>query len=447
MPAFNRRLANRRSISMISQPTFLRAFKAVVTLITLALATSAWADKLTVLHAFNGTEGGANPTTLVMDSSGNLYGVLTIGGLNNGTAGSIFKLTKGTGGTWTKSVIYRFTGGADGSQPTGIIMDASGNIFGIANLGGNVTACTAGGCGVVFKLTQTGGVWTESTIFSFSGPTGTGFSPTGNLVMDSAGNLYGGAALGGGSFGEVFELSPETDGTWSFSAIHRFATFAEGNVVIGPFVFDSAGNLYGATQAGGSTGDGTVFELSPASGGSWTFTKLHDFGGPPNDGNQPDGGLIIDGSGDLYGTTAFGGSHPGPGRICFQHCGTIFKLSQSSGSWTETVLVDFAGTNGSLPLGTLLMDAAGNLYGTAAAGGPNSWGTAFEASPTVGGQWNLSILYPFKNARDGGTPKANLVMDASGNLYGTGNTGGGPTGSGDTNTGNGVVFQLTPSAN
>jgi hypothetical protein len=428
----------------ISHRTFSRALEAAVILFTLVLTTMAWADKLTVLHAFNGTEGGATPTTLIMDSSGNLYGVLTLGGLDNGIGGSIFELTKGTGGAWTKSVVYRFNGGADGLFPTGIIMDAHGNIFGVANEGGN-DACS-GGCGVIFELTQSGGVWTETTIFTFTGTSGSGFAPQGNLVMDSAGNLYGGALLGGGS-GQVFELSPGTSGTWAFTTIHRFATFTDGNVPIGPFVFDSAGNLYGATQAGGTLGNGIVFELSPASGGAWTFADIHDFGGPPNDGVQPDGGLIIDGSGNLYGTTAFGGAHPGPNRQCIEHCGTVFKMSQSSGTWTETVLVDFAGTNGNLPLGALLMDASGNLYGTTAAGGPNTWGTAFEASPVSGGEWKLSILYPFKNARDGGTPKANLVMDAAGNLYGTGSSGGGPTGSGDNNTGNGVVFELTLPAN
>ena len=122
-------------------------------------------------------------------------------------------------------------------------------------------------------------------------------------------------------------------------------------------------------------------------------------------------------------------------------------MSKSSATWTETVLVDFAYSNGGLPLSTLLMDASGNLYGTTSIGGLNSRGTAFKASPNVGGGWNLSVLYGFKDARDGGTPEGNLVMDASGNLYGTGSTGGRPSGSGSNNTGNGVVFQLTPPAN
>jgi uncharacterized repeat protein (TIGR03803 family) len=432
-----------------SQRTFSRFLKTAFTLFTLALATMAWADKETVLHAFNGTAGGTNPTTLVMDSTGNLYGVLTGGGSTNchqlGGCGSIFKLTKGSGGAWTKSVIYLFTGGADGASPTGIIMDSTGNIFGIAEEGGN-TACSAG-CGVVFALTQTAGVWTETPIFTFTGPSGSGLAPQGNLAMDSAGNLYGGA-LAAGAFGQVFELSPGTGGTWTETVIHTFATFAEGNIPRGPFVFDSAGNLYGATQAGGTLGNGTVFELSPASGGAWTFTKLHDFAGWPTDGIQPEGGLIIDPAGNLYGTTAFGGRNPGPNGQCLNHCGTVFELSQSSGTWTETILTNFTPlTSGNLPLSTLLMDASGNLYGTAAVGGLNSWGTAFKLSPTSGGGWTTTVLFPFKNARDGGTPSGNLVMDASGNLFGTGSTGGGPTGSGSNNTGNGVVFQLTPPAN
>jgi uncharacterized repeat protein (TIGR03803 family) len=427
---------------MFSHLKFSSAFKAAVALFTLVLATAAWADKLTVLHAFNGTAGGTNPTTLVMDSSGNLYGVLTGGGnsacLQLRGCGAIFELTKNPDGSWTKTVIYRFKGRADGASPTGIIMDASGNIFGIAQAGGN-TACFEG-CGVIFKLTQSGGVWTETPIFTFLGDLNNlnGHNPIGNLVMDSAGNLYGGA--GSDFFGEIFEVSPQSDGTWTGTIIYRFKTLQEGEIPIGPFVFDGTGNLYGVTKSGGEICCGTVFELSPASGGSWTLTKLQDFGSIP-DGSQPAGGLIIDGGGNLYGTTAYGGLHPKPGA------GTIFELSRSSGTWTKTILVDFSGGNGRSPSGTLLMDASGDLYGTTEFGGLGFAGTAFKASPGSGAGWNLSVLYFFKNARDGGSPEGNLVMDASGNLYGAGFTGGGPTGSGKHNTGNGVVFQLTPPAN
>jgi uncharacterized repeat protein (TIGR03803 family) len=433
---------------MISQPTFNRALKAAFALFTLALATMAWADKETVLHAFNGTAGGTNPSSLVMDASGNLYGVLQGGGETRCSppfgCGAIFKLTKNSGESWTKSTVHLFTGGNDGGNPSHITIDAKGNIFGTATTGGS-SECFDG-CGVVFELSpNSSGGMKETVILSFQGPNADGGEPS-SVQVDAAGNLYGVAYGFGGAAGEVFELSPNPGGSWTETILHNFSEAEE--LPQGRLAFDKSGNLYGVTAGGGTFGHGTVFELSQSADGPWTETIIYNFAGWPTDGVEPEGGLIIDAAGNLFGTTAFGGANPGPNGDCIGHCGTAFMMSKSGGTWTETVIANFAITaNGNLPLAPLIMDASGNLYGVNASGGTNAWGTAFKLSPLSGGAWSTSVLFPFKNARDGGTPEGALVMDSNGNLFGTANSGGGPNGPGLANSGHGVVFQLTPPVN
>jgi uncharacterized repeat protein (TIGR03803 family) len=245
----------------------------------------------------------------------------------------------------------------------------------------------------------------------------------GFLVMDAGGNLYGADFFGG-----VYEFSPGASGEqWTGTLLYSFSG-GNGNGP-SPVILDSAGNLYGVYGVGGANNKGYVFELSPSSGGSWSLTDLHDFDG--SDGNASAaneaggliGALLMDGSGNLYGVTSEGGH---PSALCpTSGCGVIFKLTNNSGVWTETVLHSFGESDGMNPDAQLLMDSSGNLYGTANAGGEDGFGVVFETS-LVGGSWETKDLYSFTNANgDGAYPNSPLIMDGSGNLYGATYSGGG----------------------
>jgi hypothetical protein len=307
--------------------------------------------------------------------------------------------------------------------------------------------------------------WKEKVLYSFQGGTD-GSVPAGGVVFDSAGNLYG-ATSGGGSgsctgwfpCGTVFELSPpaQKGGSWTESVIYNFQGYQYGDGSSpGGLVIDQAGNLYGSTGYGG-TGDcvllgskegcGTVYELSPpqTKGGAWTETILYSFQGG-NDGYVPDGDLVFDKAGNLYGDAIFGG---GKGTTCnalYQYCGTVFELSppkQKDGKWTEKVLHSFAGGNdGATPDGGLAFDSKGAIYGATSTGGNQGCktnysvgcGTVFKLAPprTKGRAWTEEQLHVFTGGSDGAGPNGSLVLDAKGALYGT--AGGG----------NGIVFRLRP---
>jgi uncharacterized repeat protein (TIGR03803 family) len=271
------------------------------------------------------------------------------------------------------------------------------------------------------------------TVHQFKAP-----GPVGGLISDSAGNLYG-TTVGGGTdgFGTVFELSPDGSGGWKEKLLHSF-TYRGGTNPYGSLVFDSAGNLYGTTQNGGSLnacqkhGCGVVFELSPNGTGGWTEKVLHTFQ-DGQDGFNPFAGLTLDSAGNLYGTTYFGGAN------C--RCGTVFELSpKSDGTWTEKVIHSFNdnGTDGYFPYAGVILDSAGNLYGTTVAGlNAMTGGTVFRLSPGKDGSWKESVLHSFGSyGKHGGQPYGGLIFDSSGNLYGT-TLGGGPYHSG-------AVFELTP---
>ena len=251
---------------------------------------------------------------------------------------------------------------------------------------------------------------------------------TPNLVADSAGNLYGtteeGGANGGGVLGTVFELSPASGGTWTEQVIHNFdsTTGTEGQTSL---TIDSSGNLYGIATYGGLYSYGVVFEMTPSSGGAWTYTVLHNF--KYVEGSYPVGGLIFDTSGKLYGVTNTGGAYG---------YGTVFQLRKSSGgTWSEKILHSFNGTDGSNPTKALVMDASGNLYGTTYNGGVNSAGTVFELARGTSGNWQEKVLHSFfpRPSHDGANPDGGVIL-FSGNLYGTTYSGGA--------YGYGTVFQL-----
>jgi uncharacterized repeat protein (TIGR03803 family) len=353
--------------------------------------------------------------------------------------------------TSPEQVLYTFQGGSDGYYPTGnLIFDSAGNLYGVTQLGGTGICDDNDGCGTVYELSPNGsGGWTKTTLYSFQGyPDGN--QPTSGLIFDTAGNLYG-TTLGGGSdrCGTAFELSPNNSGGWAETILFNFGC----GPTLGPegLVFDKVGNLYGVSQGGDGYCDycTAVFELTPASGGGWTETTLYTFGGGSG-GGSPGPGLVFDGSGNLYGATLVGGACAG--------CGIIFELSPAGGGgWTETTLYEFQPTNdGNQPNGGLIFDATGNIYGTTVTGGPDegfcingqtpySCGTVFKLTPNGGGKWTESIPFSFPlGGAQGYYPMFGLTPDQSGNLYGTTELGG-TTGEGSGGTG--VVFELSPAAN
>jgi uncharacterized repeat protein (TIGR03803 family) len=336
----------------------------------------------------------------------------------------------------------------DGYLPyASVIFDNAGNLYGTTRSGG------AYSCGTVFEVSPNGeGGWTEKVLHNFRNRND-GCNPLLGLVFDTSGNLYGTTSVGGlrGTEGTVFELSPKTGGGWTEKTLHRFnSRIGDGAGASSNLIFDSAGNLYGATSGGGDYGYGVVFELSPEAGGEWTENILANFAEYGEYGNSP-GGLIIDAAGNLYGFAGEGGS----GK-CLElgqniGCGVVFELVQSDG-WSEEVLHTFEnnGTDGVYPYGNLVFDTTGNLYGTTVYGGsgtctqeePGGCGTVFKLTAQDGG-WTETILYAFKNnGRDGYSPYG-LTFGAAGDLYGTTRWGGVPD-TGCEGVGCGVIFELAP---
>jgi uncharacterized repeat protein (TIGR03803 family) len=261
-------------------------------------------------------------------------------------------------------------------------------------------------------------------------------APYAGLIIDTAGNLYGATPYGGTyNVGTVFELSPQTGGNWTEKVLHSFGGRNDGASLYATPVLDAAGNLYGPTYYGGSGcntyGCGTVYELTPQANGKWTERVLHDFNSNNGDGFWPFGGLIFDPAGNLYGTTVQGGAHR-----CIGGCGTVFELSKAGEKWTEEIVHDFHenGTGGLYPSDALIIDSAGNLYG--AAGGGKGGGVVFELVPTTGGGWTEHVLHSFSQYGKTGDGPGHIIFDAAGNIYGT-TRGGGTYGAG-------TVFELTP---
>jgi uncharacterized repeat protein (TIGR03803 family) len=332
-----------------------------------------------------------------------------------------------------------------------VIFDGAGNLYGTTVGGG------ANGGGTVFKLSpSSGGSWKESVLYSFCSINSCvdGFYPQSSLVFDQTGNLYGTTVSGGSGSacniydgcGTVFKLTPSAGGSWTESVLHSFCSLAacadgrsEQNSFAG-VTFDGAGNLYGTTADGGSSGPccGVVFELTPKADGSWKEEVLHSFTGG-RDGAAPEDSLLFDGSGNLYGTAHEGGNLSQCGGF---GCGVVFELTpDSQGSWKEKVLHSFAGVDGGVPFASLVFDKAGNLYGTTVLGGDlrlcggSGCGVVFELTPNSKGGWNEKVLHAFYD-HPGAAPYAGVILDAAGNVYGTTN--------GDNNTTFGSVFEITP---
>jgi uncharacterized repeat protein (TIGR03803 family) len=263
----------------------------------------------------------------------------------------------------------------DGASPNlaGLVVDAAGNLYGTTPGGG------AYHYGAVFELTPNNGTWTENILHSFGQGTD-GQYPQAGLIFDAAGNLYGTTGRGGAfGYGTVFELVP-ANGAWTVKVLHSFGDIKYGRRPWGGLVFDAKGNLYGTTQYGGMNGFGTAFELIPSNGG-WTQKVLHSFNNDGKDGIFPISALTVDKFGKLYGTTLRGGA-----VSCGTYgCGTVFELIPgASGKWTEKVLYNFGGSAGLYPVGAVVLDTAGNLYGNFSEGGTDGWGAVFELTLSNG---------------------------------------------------------------
>jgi uncharacterized repeat protein (TIGR03803 family) len=400
-------------------PTFGAASTAVA--LSLLFATAAFAGpKYEVLHAFGkGEDGGGVWGSVAFDSKGNLYGTTSGGGAKG--YGTVFRLAPQTNGQWIENVLHSFgKNDTGGCEPFGgPVLDAAGNLY------GTTLVCGLHNAGVAFELTQADG-WKETVLHNFCSQSGCkdGSVPQAGLTQDRLGNLYGTAFY-------AFELWHGQSG-WKEKVLYRFCSkpnCRDGGDPQAGVILDPSGNIYGTTRGGGAYNGGTVYEIERTTTG-WKEKVLHSFAVNYTDGHTPAlGALIIDGFGSLYGATSGGGC-----------CGgVVFKLTPGSdGQWKETILYDFkGGTSGFEAGGGVVMDKAGNLYGTTVYGGTTSCdcGVVYKLEQGAGGKWTYTVLHRF-TGYDGAQPDANLIIDDKGSLYGTTATGGAG--------GAGVVFEVTP---
>ncbi len=395
--------------------TRLSAVLAIVIATICLYGARAAAQQETVLYGFPiGNGGSLEPLSGVALHGGNVYGA---------AGNSIYELRPLGGGVWQEKAIYFVAPVGDGMAQGTPVFDAGGNLYGVSN--GKLSA--------VFELMPaTGGGWTAATLFDF-GSILQPQSPVAGVILDGAGNLYGTTALGGaynlgGPGGTVFELVPQAGGGWAEKLLHSFGYGTDGNQPYAAVIFDSAGNLYGTTTAGGAYAHGVAFELMPQANGGWKEKILHNFGNG-SDGQLPYSGLVLDAAGNLYGTTVEGGTYG---------LGTVYELMpQAGGIWTEKLLHNFGdGSDGQKPYAGLIFDTAGNLYGAAEIGGTYNGGVALELTPQENGTWTETILHNFGSGTDAKYPMGALTFDASGNLFGTTMLGG--------PGGYGAVYEIIP---
>jgi uncharacterized repeat protein (TIGR03803 family) len=383
---------------------------------------AAQAKGFQIEYAFTGGSAGSFAAGgPVVGPEGELYGMTQRGGSGCTTKGRFagcgvaYRLA--ADGVYT--VLHQFNG-TDGQQPTGeLVRDAAGNLYGVTSFGGRARMCPIfGGCGVAFKLAPDG---TFTLLHAFQGGLDPAY-PFGGMIADAAGNLYGATSEGCfhrnvRGYGCIYKIAP--DGT--LSVLHRFQNGADGSDPSGPLVLDPAGNLYGVTDIDNTANRGNVFKIAP----DGTFTVLHDFTGAPGDVGGPSSGIIRDAAGTIYGVSDDGGAF---------NAGAVFSLAADG---TERVLHSFAGgSDGRYPESGLTIDGAGNLYGVTTEGGSSGCagrgcGIVYRISP----DGKERILHVF-HAVHGKLPVAKLAFDAQGNLQGTVTLGGG--------NGFGMVFKIAP---
>lgn len=396
-------------MNSLSTPRSWPTLIAIVTVSTV-LAASAFATTNThILYSFlGGSDGEYLDTDLVIDSAGNLYGTSVQGGAFG--AGTVFQVTP----SGVHTVLYSFTGGADGGEPyKGVTLDAQGNIYGTAGVGGlYVGPCSDTGCGVVFKLTNSGGTWTQTVIHNFTGGKD-GWGPGAGVTIDSRGAVYGMTPVGGEfNAGVIYQLTSGISGNWTERIIHSFTGGADGiGGFAGRLLPDGAGGFYGACTAGGANGNGVIFQISPKANGNWRLKTLYAFQGMP-DAGFPYGGLLLDNAGNLYGTTYYAGAND---------LGAVYKLTNNNGTWSESVIYSFqSGSDGNSPISNLVTDAKGNLYGTTSAGGSGACGcgTIFKLTANANGTWTEKVVHSFTGPPDGAFVYNGMVADSVGNFYG-----------------------------
>jgi hypothetical protein len=401
-----------------------------------ALSNVSAASSGKIIYTFAGGADGSDPESdLVLDAKGNLYGTTFNGGVGLGYGcGTVFELIR-TGTIWQHKVLYSFNGApTDGCGPqAGLVFDSAGNLYGTTIGGGANTDCddTFGSCGTVFKLTPNSqGGWSETVLYNFGSFSGDGNNPNTDLIFDSQGNLYGTTFEGGQgcrgllSFGcgTVFQLTPQSDGTWTENIIYQFAGGpTDGTYPMTPVILDAQGNLFGATEYGGTApcdqlrwyqGCGAVYQLMPNSTGGWTEKLLYSFHRYQGTAVYPSGGLVLAADGGILGTSSLGGNGEG----------AVFRLEQTSYGWEQTILYRFYGDgDGTNPIGRLALAPNGHLFGATSSGGsppPLGYGTIFEVVPTenIWNRWKEIVL--FNGSSADGSPAAGPVVDSQGHVYG-----------------------------
>jgi uncharacterized repeat protein (TIGR03803 family) len=370
-------------------------------------------NQFTVLHNFavTGGDGAGISDGVAFDAQGNIYGTTFGGGVYS--YGSVFELSLNSDGTWTEAILHSFANGdIDGYQPHGgLLVDALGNLYGTTITGGSGHLHG----GTVFEMSPGATGWSLKVLHNFGSTTTDGGSPKAGLVMDKLGNLYGTAS-------NVFELTPKNSG-WIESVLYSFPGINGGNGPYAGVILDSSGNLYGTTQAGGAYAGGVAYQVRRGAKG-WKESVPHSFGAFPRDGVGPsNGNVTMDNAGNIYGTTFAGGATTAcEGNGCGT---IFKLSPTSGGHWKETVLYSFQDVaTGFGPGAGVTVDSAGNIYGTTVYGGSTSCacGVVYKLSPNSDLTWTYTILHSFAGT-DGDQPLANTVL-YNGNLYGTTLTGG-----------------------
>jgi uncharacterized repeat protein (TIGR03803 family) len=408
-----------------------RAPYVVPLVICILLVPAAWGGaKYKVLHDFGtGKDGAAPDGPLLFDGKKNLYGNTSGGGTGSCGGygcGTVFELSPRPNGIWREKVLHDFAAGDDGALPWGgLVRDKKGDLYGTL-IGDN----GLGGSGV-FELIPGRAGWSNALIYTQGAGPG--------LVIDSSGNLYGAMGSGQHKYGAIAELSPSSMG-WTYTALYSFCVFQCGFSPPAPPVWDGKGNLFGTTTFGGITqppcydsrGCGIAFEMTPSKDGTWAYHILHRFGSYATDGLAPYGGLVMDTSGNFYGTTIGGGAHGD---------GTVFKIVFTHGQWKKTTVYDFPPNcaEGCGPGTTLVFDKAGNLYGSDGGGlencGGYPCGEVFKLTPQKNGRWKYTALYKFTGGTDGAGPN-DVIVDDKAYIFGTTFSGG--------RYNAGVAFEITP---
>ncbi len=423
------RISSRGSLTRYAGSASLVALALIA--IIFGMAQTALGQTFTVIHNFTGEQDGATPSTgLTIDAYDNIYGTAFGGGA--GHFGVVFSLNN-NGGGWTLSPIYSFAGGEDGAGPLArLVVGPDGILYGSTLAGGGGPCIQSNdyhGCGTVYSVRPPSQApssvifdWSSTTLYRFSDSDGS--YPQGELAFDQAGNIYGATVDGGSAgLGLIYSLT-RSSGGWTENILYQAQGNGDGAYAWGGVVFDQSGNLYGMFGENGPYGYGALYKLTP-SGSGWTESTIHGFSFQGNDGATPQGGFILDPAGNLYGSTvhSLGGG------------GTVFEMAASHGGWSYDFLYGLSGGIDLGPYDKLLMDASGNLYGTTLGDGRYGFGSVFKLTPSSSG-WTYTSLHDFTGGHDGGSPLCALAFDSSGNLYGTASIGG--------TKGLGVVFQIAP---